>query len=230
MNVFIHLSREKKRATLGALSHARLALGCCAASVHLRRRRRAAARRRPRRQHHATSSVLPSSDPHSLLLVRWPRMRSTGLWDFSAFHWQSVQTYVSSERILIIVLSILCCSITRVRRCCILTTCLLGCPAAECLRAFYIFHETLGQGARQISHRRHEVRTVSSLIFYRDCSPRCRRCSSILLCRCKCHAAARSISLAWCSKHSNHTRAAPSRLIPWPWRSWPRSSLSPASQ
>ena len=104
----------------------------------------------------------------------------------------------------------------------------MSCRRMSC--AIYIFHETLGQGARQISHRRHEVRTVSSLIFYRDCSPRCRRCSSILLCRCKCHAATRSISLAWCSKHSNHTRAAPSRLIPWPWRSWPRSSLSPASQ
>ena len=29
-----------------------------------------------------------------------------------------------------------------------------------------------------------------------DCSPRCRRCSSILLYRCKCHAAARTISRA----------------------------------
>ena len=69
---------------------------------------------------------------------------------------------------------------------------------------FSDLHETLGQGARQILHRRHGVRTMPSLIFYCDCSPRCRRCSSILLCRCKCHAAARTISLA-CGAASTRT-------------------------
>jgi hypothetical protein len=158
-----HLHRASKSAL-----HARLACEVEDAAQHQsatasppRRRSPQAATSAPRNEQR---SSLVSPRAHCWFAVATDCARQ--VWDLSAFHWQAVQTYICSVRQLAITcLSIFCCAITRVRRCCILTTCLLGCPAAECLLRFLHLHETLGQGARQILHRWHEVRAVPSLIF-----------------------------------------------------------------